>query len=46
MSMAIDYGETKGTVREISEEEPGVVAISYVDSKDRIFGHKIKPVED
>lgn len=44
--MAIDYGRTKGIVREIREEQPGVVAVSYVDSEDRVFGHKIKPVED
>ncbi|MEM2939309.1 MAG: hypothetical protein QXU95_03425, partial [Candidatus Bathyarchaeia archaeon] len=43
-SMAIDYGETKGTVKEIREEQPGMVAISYVDSRDRVFEHRVKPV--
>lgn len=43
--MAIDYGETKGTVREIREEPPGVVKVSYVDSKDRIFEHRIKALD-
>ncbi|MDW8034521.1 MAG: hypothetical protein RMI79_06300, partial [Nitrososphaerota archaeon] len=44
-SMAIDYGETKGTVKEIREEQPGTVAISYFDSKDRVFEHRMKPVD-
>lgn len=44
-SMAIDYGETKGTVKEIREEQPGTVAISYVDSEDRVFEHRVKPVD-
>jgi hypothetical protein len=42
-SMAINYGETKGTVREIREEQSGIVAISYVDSEDRVFEHRIMP---
>ncbi len=44
-SMAIDYGETKGTVKEIREEPPGTVAISYVDTEDRIFEHRVKPLD-
>ena len=44
-SMAINYGETKGTVKEIMEEQPGIVTISYVDSEDRVFEHRIKPAD-
>jgi hypothetical protein len=42
--MAINYGETKGTVREIREEQSGIVAISYVDTENRFFEHRIMPV--
>ncbi|MEM2981349.1 MAG: hypothetical protein QW385_08325 [Thermoproteota archaeon] len=44
-SMAIDYGETKGTVKEIREEQPGTVAIRYVDSEDKVFEHRVKLVD-
>ncbi|MEM2447170.1 MAG: hypothetical protein QW734_11010 [Candidatus Bathyarchaeia archaeon] len=44
-SMAIDYGETKGTVKEVREEPPGTVAISYVDSEDKVFEHRVKPLD-
>ena len=42
-SMAINYGETKGTVKEIRSEPQGVVAISYVDTENRFFEHRIMP---
>ena len=42
-SMAINFGETKGTVKEIRGEPQGVVAISYVDTEDRFFEHRIMP---
>jgi hypothetical protein len=41
--MAINYGETKGIVREIREEQSGIVAISYVDTENRFFEHRIMP---
>ena len=44
-SMAINYGETKGTIREIREEPQGVVAISYVDTENRFFEHRIMPLD-
>jgi hypothetical protein len=42
-SMAINFGETKGTVKEIRGEPQGVVAISYVDTENRFFEHRIMP---
>lgn len=44
-SMAINFGETKGTVREIKEEPQGIIAISYVDTENRFFEHRIKPLD-
>ena len=41
--MAINFGETKGTVKEIREEPKGVVVISYVDTENRFFEHRIMP---
>jgi len=44
-SMAINFGETKGTVKEIREEPKGVVAIGYVDTENRFFEHRIMPLD-
>jgi hypothetical protein len=43
--MAINFGETKGTVKEIRGEPQGVVAISYVDTENRFFEHRIMPLD-
>jgi hypothetical protein len=35
----------KSAAKEIMEEQPRIVAISYVDSEDRFFEHRIKPLD-
>jgi hypothetical protein len=41
--MIINFGKTKGTVKGTRGEPQGVVAISYVDTENRFFEHRIMP---